>query len=125
MRYTVVVGNSGDAALAGVTFEETLDPSTTLVAGSLRVGPLAFSDSYATNRDTVLAIAAPGLLANDTGTPAPTVTSRSVTTAAGGTATTSADGSFSHTPPPGYTGIDSFSYSAENPADSDTSTVTP
>jgi uncharacterized repeat protein (TIGR01451 family) len=124
LRYTVVINNSSGADLSGLAFEETLDPNTTLVAGSLRVGPLAYPDSYAANRDTMLAIAAPGLLANDTGTPAPAVTARSVTTAAGGTATTGVDGSFSYMPPPGYTGIDSFSYSADNPAGSDTGTVT-
>src|SRR5206468_2592937 len=102
LRYTVVVSNSSGADLPGVTFDDTLDPSATLVAGSLRVSPLAFSDSYSSDRDTPLAVGAPGLLENDTGMPAPTVTSRSVTTAAGGMATTSADGSFSYTPPPGY-----------------------
>ncbi|MEO7911224.1 MAG: Ig-like domain-containing protein [Roseiflexaceae bacterium] len=124
LRYTVVIHNASGSDLSGLTFEETLDASTTLV-GSPQVGPLANSDSYAARRDTVLTIAAPvGLLKNDTGTPAPTVAARSVTTAAGGTATMSADGGFSYMPPPGYTGIDSFSYSAENPAGSAIGTVT-
>jgi uncharacterized repeat protein (TIGR01451 family) len=124
LRYTVVVSNSSGADLPGVTFDDTLDPSATLVAGSLRVSPLAFSDSYSSDRDTPLAVGVPGLLENDTGMPAPAVTPRSVTTAAGGMATTSANGSFSYTPPPGYAGIDSFSYSADNSAGSDTGTVT-
>jgi len=124
LRYSVVVSNSSGADLAGVTFDDTLDPNTSLVAGSLQISPLAFSDSYSTLRDTPLALSAPGLLANDTGMPAPAITPRSLTTAAGGTATISADGSFSYTPPPGYTGIDSFGYSATNSAGSDTGVVT-
>jgi uncharacterized repeat protein (TIGR01451 family) len=125
LRYTVAIHNGSGADISGLTFEEMLDPNTILVAGSLQIGPLAYPDNYVASRDTVLAIAASaGLLQNDTGTPAPTVIARSLTTAAGGTASVSADGSFSYTPPPGYTGIDSFSYSAENPASSDTGTVT-
>lgn len=125
LRYTVAIHNGSGADIFGLTLEEMLDPNTTLVAGSVQIGPLAYPDNYAASRDTVLTIAAPaGLLQNDTGTPAPTVTARSATTAAGGTASISADGSFSYTPPPGYTGIDSFSYSAENAVGSDTGTVT-
>ncbi|HEU5102114.1 MAG TPA: Ig-like domain-containing protein [Roseiflexaceae bacterium] len=124
LRYTVVVDNSSGVDQAGATFDDTLDPNTSLVAGSLRISPLAFADSYDASRDTPLAVSAPGILANDTGTPAPTITARSVTTAAGGTATTSADGGFSYAPPPGYTGLDSFNYTASNSVGSDTGVVT-
>jgi uncharacterized repeat protein (TIGR01451 family) len=124
LRYTVVISNSSGADLAGVTFDDTLDPNTSLVAGSLQISPLAFGDSYSTLRDTPLMVSAPGLLANDTGTPTLAVTPGSLTTAAGGTATISANGSFSYTPPPTYTGIDSFSYRAGNSAGSDTGMVT-
>jgi uncharacterized repeat protein (TIGR01451 family) len=124
LRYTVVIDNASGADISGLAFEETLDPSATLVAGSLRIGPQARADNYEANRDSVLAIGAPGLLANDAGTPAPSALARSVTTAAGGTATTAADGSFSYTPPPSYTGIDSFTYSANNSAGSDAGLVT-
>ncbi len=124
LRYTVVIDNGSAADLSGLTLDEVLDPHTTLVPGSLRFGPLAYPDSYAANHDLALAIAAPGLLANDTGTPAPSSVPGSVTTAAGGTATISADGSFMYAPPPGYTGIDSFNYSAANPVGTDTGTVT-
>jgi uncharacterized repeat protein (TIGR01451 family) len=124
LRYTTVISNGSGADLAGVSFDDTLDPNTSLVAGSLRISPLAFADTYNADRDTPLAVSAPGIVANDTGTPAPTITARSVTTAAGGTATTNADGGFSYAPPPGYTGLDSFSYIASNSVGPDTGVVT-
>jgi hypothetical protein len=123
LRYTVVVSNTGTADATGLVISDTLDPNTALVAGSARVSPLAFADSYSTLRDTPLTIAAPGLLTNDTGTPAPTVTPSSGPTTAGGTVTVNANGSFSYTPKAGYTGTDSFSYTATNTGGSDTVSV--
>jgi large repetitive protein len=123
LRYTVALSNTTASDLAAVTVSDTLDPNTTLVPGSLRVSPLAFPDSYATPRDTPLSVPAPGLLANDTGSPAPTAAPFSGPTTAGGSVTVAADGGFSYTPPSGYTGLDSFSYSAGNSAGSDAATV--
>jgi uncharacterized repeat protein (TIGR01451 family) len=124
LRYTVVVSNSSGTDLTGVAFDDTLDANTNVISGSLQISPLAFGDSYSTLRNTPLVVVAPGVLFNDSGTPAPSVIPSSVTTAAGGNATTGADGTFSYTPPPGYTGIDSFSYSATNSAGSDIGVVT-
>src|SRR3712207_3406261 len=73
ITYDVNVSNSGASDATGVQFTDTIDPNTTLVPGSLRVSPLAFADSYNATKDTPLTIpAAGGVLANDTGTPAPT-----------------------------------------------------
>jgi uncharacterized repeat protein (TIGR01451 family) len=124
LRYTVVTSNTGTTAATGLVISDTLDPNTRLVAGSVRVSPLAFADSYSTLRNTPLTIAAPGLLANDTGTPAPTVTPASKPTTAGGTVTISSNGGFTYTPPSGYSGTDSFSYTATNTGGSDSTTVT-
>ena len=121
LRYTVVVSNSSGADLAGVTFDDTLDPNTSAgrrLAANQPAG--LWRQLQHAIRDTPLAIGRRACL--------PTIPARlrrqslprSVTTAAGGTATINADGSFSYTPPPGYTGIDSFSYSATNSAGSDT-----
>src|SRR6266508_1034998 len=50
IEYTVTIPNTGtvpgtDDAL-GVTFNDTIDPNTTLVGGSLVISPLAFNDTY-------------------------------------------------------------------------------
>ncbi|MFO7169462.1 MAG: Ig-like domain-containing protein, partial [Chloroflexota bacterium] len=124
VRYTLEIANQGtaDALDVGVTVD--LDPNTSLVPGSERVSPLALPDSYTALRDTPRTVPAPGVLANDSGLPAPTVVPASGPTAAGGTVSIAADGSFTYTPPAGFTGTDSFSYTATNELGSDTASVT-
>lgn len=74
----------------------------------------ARSDTYTTPFQTPLAVAAPGVLANDV-TSVGTLTA--VTTLASppshGMVTLAASGAFTYTPAPGFTGSDSFSYFAE------------
>ncbi|HEU5097755.1 MAG TPA: Ig-like domain-containing protein, partial [Roseiflexaceae bacterium] len=124
LRYTVAVSNTGTTDASNMVISDTLDPNTSLVAGSVRVSPLALGDTYSALQNTPLVIAAPGLLANDTGTPAPAVTPvTSVATTAGGSVTIASDGSFTYTPPANYTGADSFTYTAGNSAGSDTGAV--
>lgn len=126
ITYDVNVSNTGASDATGVNFNDTIDPNTTLVPGSLRVSPLAFADSYNATKDTPLSIPAPGVLSNDTGTPAPTAQPIvSGPTTQGGTVTLNADGSFSYTPPAGFEGADTFNYTATNGlSPNDTATVT-
>ncbi|HWW76009.1 MAG TPA: Ig-like domain-containing protein, partial [Pyrinomonadaceae bacterium] len=127
ITYDVNVANSGAVDATGVNFSDTIDPNTTLVGGSLRVSPLAFADSYSAALNTPLSVPAPGVLANDTGTPAPTAQPiASGSTTGGGTVTLNADGSFSYTPATGFQGADTFTYTATNgttPNDSATVTI--
>src|SRR5437867_3292735 len=121
LRYTVAVSNTGTTDATGTVISDTLDPNTSLVAGSVRVSPLALADSYSVFKNTPLTIAAPGLLTNDTGTPAPTVMAvTNAPTSAGGTVTIAANGSFTYNPPANYTGPDSLRYTARNSPGSDT-----
>ena len=77
--------------------------------GSLRVSPLAIADAYNATKDVTLNIPAPGVLTNDTGTPAPTAQPIAAgATAQGGAVTLGADGSFNYTPPAGFEGSDTF-----------------
>ncbi len=127
ITYDVNVNNSnsgGDAT--GVQFNDTIDPNTTLVAGSLKVSPLAFVDSYTAGKNITLNIGAPGVLANDTGIPAPTaVPIAGGTTTQSGTVTLNADGSFTYNPPSNFVGTDTFTYTATNGLTPDnTATVT-
>jgi len=88
--------------------------------------PVAGNDVYGGTEDTVLNVAAPGLLANDTDangdplsvqpTPSPSP--------AHGVVTLNADGSFSYTPTANYYGADTFGYTVCDPILCDTATVT-
>src|ERR1051326_739998 len=126
VTYDVNVSNTGAADATGVTFNDTVDANTTLVPGSLRVSPLAFADSYNATQNKPLSVAAPGVLPNDTGTPAPTAQPIAAgPTTQGGTVTLNADGSFNYTPPSGFQGADTFTYTATNgQTPNDTATVT-
>ena len=126
ITYDVNISNSGGTDAAGVTFNDTIDPNTTLVGGSLKVSPLAFADSFNATKDIPLSISAPGLLANDTGTPSPTaVPIAGGSTSQGGSITLQSDGSFSYTPASGFTGTDTFTYTVTNGlSPDDTATVT-
>jgi hypothetical protein len=126
ITYDVNVSNTGATDATGVNFSDTIDPNTTLVPGSLRVSPLAFADSYSSTKDTALSVPAPGVLANDTGTPSPSAQAIAAgATTQGGSVTLNADGSFNYTPPAGFQGADSFNYTATNgTTPDDTATVT-
>jgi uncharacterized repeat protein (TIGR01451 family) len=126
ITYDVNVSNAGAADATGVNFNDTIDPNTTLVPGSLRVSPLAFADSYNASKGIALSVTAPGVLSNDTGTPQPTAQAIAAgATTQGGSVTLNADGSFNYTPPTGFEGADTFTYTATNgQTPNDTATVT-
>ena len=88
------------------TGTDSLDATVTI---GVNVPVVAADDTYTTEEDTVLDVAAPGVLANDT--PAG-VTAIKVTDPASGTLTLNSDGSFSYTPDAGFTGTDAFTYTA-------------
>ena len=74
--------------------------------------PVAVADSYTTNEDTPLNVAASGVLTNDTDTESDPLTAVLVTGVAHGSIVLNANGSFSYTPAANYNGPDSFSYQA-------------
>src|SRR5829696_1528972 len=114
ITYDVNITNNGTDA-SGVTFNDTIDSNTTLVGGSLKVSPLAFADAYSAAKDTPLVVGTPGVLTNDTGLPAATaVAIAGGATGQGGTVTLNTDGSFNYNPPAGFTGADTFTYTATN-----------
>ena len=96
---------------------------------SVKVGlpnspPDAVDDDYGTDEGVALAVAAPGVLANDTDPDGDTLTAGFATDPANGTVALGADGSFTYTPDPGFFGTDTFTYAASDGAASDTATVT-
>ena len=86
--------------------------------------PIAVNDAYSTNEDIPLAVAAPGVLANDADVDGDALTASLVTGPSHGTLTLNANGSFTYTPAANYNGPDSFSYRAnDGTASSNTATV--
>src|SRR5207249_7806342 len=76
--------------------------------------PVANNDSYSTNEDTALTVAAPGVLANDTDIDGDALTAAVVSGPTHGTLTLNANGSLTYTPAANYNGADSFSYRAND-----------
>ena len=148
IEYTVTISNTGNADATNVAFTDTIDPHTTLVAGSVNTQPIADPDTYAASGNIQISVAAPGVLANDrdpdTGNNSGLTVSKvqgvaanvgvaTDTTKAGvggvkGSVTLNANGSFTYEPPPGYEGsganADSFTYEISDGTKTDTATVT-
>lgn len=115
--------------------------SDALVTINVGVPPVAVDDPYVTTAGTTLTVAAPGVLANDTGgfpaavvqsfggpSLASTVTSfaagQRVGFGIGGFVQLNADGSLSFTPPTGFTGAFSFLYRIGNGVGTSDATIT-
>jgi hypothetical protein len=120
---TVLVANTGNA---NTTFDDPVDPSTrhyfyvVKAINSPGTGPisneadmsselLAYDDAAMTQENKPVVI---NVLANDCGTPPLTVTA--VTTAAHGVVNNNGNGTVTYTPPNGYFGPDTFTYTVRN-----------
>ena len=85
--------------------------ATATVTGSTYTAPVANADSYSVAPGTPLVVAAPGVLANDTGGSG-TLTAAQATGPGYGSLTLNSNGSFTYTPNAGFAGTDSFTYTA-------------
>ncbi|HEY3026764.1 MAG TPA: Ig-like domain-containing protein, partial [Pyrinomonadaceae bacterium] len=87
--------------------------------------PLANNDSFSTNEDTALNVAAPGVLLNDTDAdPGTTLTAQLFAGPSNGTLSLNQNGSFIYTPAANFNGTDSFTYRASDGTNtSNTATV--
>ena len=88
--------------------------TVTITVNASNDAPLAVGDSYVTDEDTPLNVAAPGVLGNDTDVDGDSLTAVLDTNVANGTLTLNPDGSFDYTPNTGFTGTDMFSYFAND-----------
>ena len=88
--------------------------TVTITIGAVNDAPVAAGDSYATAEDTLLTIAAPGVVGNDTDVDSASLTAVLVSGPANGTLTLNANGSFSYTPNANFNGSDSFTYRASD-----------
>ncbi len=117
--YTPATGFSGPATF---TYHATTTngpgniATVTIAVAAAPPPPTAVADSYATAFNTVLTVAAPGVLGNDSANGGGTMTAVLTGTAANGTLVLSADGGFAYTPNAGFAGTDTFSYRASTVA---------
>jgi VCBS repeat-containing protein len=86
--------------------------------------PVAVPDSYSVAEDSALNVPAPGVRANDTNASGASLAAVQVSGPSNGALTLNADGSFSYTPAPDFSGSDSFTYKITGGvADSNVATV--
>ena len=100
--------------------------TVTVSVANVNDAPVANNDNYNMNQDTTLVVNVPGVLDNDTDIDGPTQTAVLDSNPTHFAAFNfNADGSFSYTPDPGFTGIDTFDYHVNDGSeDSNVATVT-
>ncbi len=85
-RYQATDGTNSDTGRVDITVSCVND------------APVAVANAHVANEDTLLSIAAPGVLGNDTDAEGNSLTAGGTTQPAGGSVTLAADGSFAYTP---------------------------
>jgi VCBS repeat-containing protein len=126
--YTPAANYNGPDAFTYRASDGTAQSNTatvTITVTAVSDPPTANNDTYSTNEDTLLTVATPGVLGNDTDPDSATLTAAVATGPAHGTLTFNANGSFTYTPAANYNGPDTFSYRAnDGTAQSNPATVT-
>ena len=102
-----VTGMGNDGGTAGPA-------SATVIVNTINGAPVANNDNYSTNEDTLLSVAAPGVLLNDSDPDGDAIHAVLVSGPAHGDLVLNADGSFTYMPDPNYFGSDSFTYKAND-----------
>lgn len=135
LRYTVQINNTGADPALNVAISDTIDANTTLVGGSLIASPLAVNDVYASIGNVGISVpdGASDLLANDLDANNPASTAAlvfvapvpTVSAQGGAVSINTSTGAFTYTPPAGFEGADTFTYTLGNGTGlTDTATVT-
>jgi len=115
--YTPPANFSGGASFNYVANDGSFDSNVANVSifvSPVNDTPLAVDDSYSTNQDTTLSIVAPGVLLNDNDVDGDALSSAVQSLPINGSLILSADGSFNYVPVAGFSGIDSFTYIADD-----------
>ena len=107
----------------GVT--DSLDATVTITVAGTNDAPIARNDQYSTLEDTLLVIAAPGVLVNDGDPDSDVLTAILATATTNGLLVFNSNGSFTYTPGTNFNGSDAFTYRAnDGQLSSDIATVT-
>ena len=94
----------------------SLPVTVTLDVTGVNDAPVAVNDSYTSGEDTVLVIAGPGVLANDTDVDGNPLTSVLLSNVTHGVLALNSDGSFTYTPNANFNGVVTFRYRARDAA---------
>lgn len=86
--------------------------TVTINVTPLNDAPVVLNDAYTINEDTVLSVALPGILANDSDVDGDALTAALVASVTRGTLVFNLNGSFNYIPNTNYHGIDTFTYRA-------------
>jgi VCBS repeat-containing protein len=104
---------------------ESNTATVTITVNEVNTAPTAGDNSYSTNEDTTLNVAAPGVLGNDTDPDGDSLNAVLDTGPSDGSLTLNSNGSFTYTPDANFNGSDSFTYRAsDGSANSNVATVT-
>ena len=114
-----------DGASDGAPDPKTSTGTVTITVTPVNDAPAAENDAYAADKNIALSVnAANGVLNNDSDIDGDTLTAALVSGPGHGTLTLNANGSFTYTPAAGYSGADSFTYTAnDGELDSNVATV--
>jgi hypothetical protein len=114
--YTPALDFSGEDAFTYVSRDALSDSDpaiVTIVVNDVNNAPIANDDSYSSGSQGVL-VGAPGVLGNDQDPDSDALTAALVQAPVHGTLTLTQDGSFGYVPLPGYAGLDTFVYRADD-----------
>jgi hypothetical protein len=127
--YSIVLDNISLAPmgnwLSGLAYAPPFETNTATVTIAVGDPPVAGDDPYAVEADSVLSVAEPGVLDNDSDPNGDPLTASLVSGPSHGTLALEPDGSFLYTPDAGFVGLDRFTYKASDALlESDLATVT-
>ncbi|MDQ2965581.1 MAG: Ig-like domain-containing protein, partial [Chloroflexota bacterium] len=114
--FTITLETGGSASVTATDMTDgSKTASTSAAIPVTNTAPIVVADSYTITQDNTLGVPATGVLSNDSdpeGQPITVAAPRPVNGPSNGTLTLNADGSFTYTPDPGYSGTDTFTYKA-------------
>ena len=119
LTYHPALNYNGPDSFAFTVFDGTATsaPATiSITVNALNDAPVALPDTFSTTEETPLTVGAPGVLSNDSDPDGDTLSAVQDGTVTGGSVNLSADGGFTFTPAPNFTGAASFSYHASDGA---------
>jgi Big-like domain-containing protein/surface protein with Ig-like domain/putative Ig domain-containing protein/VCBS repeat protein/uncharacterized protein DUF11 len=110
--FTPAPGFAGPVAFTYQADDSTARSNTATVTITVNGAPVAQPDSYTTSEDAPLAVAAPGVLGNDSDPEGAPLTAQVVGNVSNGVLQLSANGSFGFTPAANFNGTTTFTYRA-------------